>query len=51
MLEKVTEGTVAKELSGQDVRTMVVHLTTKVNKNYNESGIEIVTGISKLLFK
>lgn len=32
MLEKVIEGTEARELRGQDVGTMVVHLTIKSTK-------------------
>lgn len=48
---KVIEGTEAKERRGQDIETTVVHLTIKVNKNYGESGIETVTGISKLLLQ
>lgn len=44
MLEKVVEGAEAKELSGQDVETMIVHVTIQVNENYDESDIETVTG-------
>lgn len=43
MWEKVTERTEAKELRGQDVGMVVVYMTVKINKNYDESGTELKT--------